>query len=132
MEENFVARQFPIGSVSKEDQKHALFQLRLAIIYAEYIICSLASFSRGHEELRNAPGCVPSRVLACWDQTRPALQNWIPSPVCRWLGAKPTRRLSWEQKRLPRLHPLTLLTLPLTCLTCTCKVQKACLGNKMG
>lgn len=47
MEENFVARQFPIGSVSKDDQKHALFQLRLAIIYAEYIICSLASFSRG-------------------------------------------------------------------------------------
>lgn len=33
--ENFVARQFPIGSISKEDQKHVLFQLRLAIIYAE-------------------------------------------------------------------------------------------------
>lgn len=33
--ENFVARQFPIGSLSKEDQKYVLFQLRLAIIYAE-------------------------------------------------------------------------------------------------
>ena len=33
--ENFVASQSPIGSISKEDQKRALFRLRLAIIYAE-------------------------------------------------------------------------------------------------
>lgn len=33
--ENFVAGQFPTGSLSKEDQTSALFQIGLAIIYVE-------------------------------------------------------------------------------------------------
>lgn len=36
-----------------------------------------------------------------------------PSPVCYWLGAKPSRWLIWEQKHLPSFYPLTLPNLPL-------------------